>query len=273
MTQPTPDPGPVHVLSDLHLGHVGSRIAHPDQLAPLFAGAARVVFAGDSVELRHAAFLGRARELIEVLAAAVRAAGARPVFLTGNHDPAISTDHALELQDGRILLMHGDAVFPAISPWAVGASAMARRHVQAVRDAARAGHVDLRRRLTIARNLSLDLPENDWVVRQRQRPLLPILRRVARPWKLLTILGCWLRAPRLTADFCALFAPKARLVLVGHTHRAGVRTLRGITVVNLGGYLPGSTPWMARITAHHTALHRVHLENSRFQPKEIKRLS
>lgn len=48
-------------------------------------------------------------------------------YLTGNHDPDISSCHTLELAASRVLITHGDILFDNIVPWGRDATLIGQR--------------------------------------------------------------------------------------------------------------------------------------------------
>jgi hypothetical protein len=107
----------VRVLSDLHLGHKGSRISQVSTLRPLIAGAGKVIFNGDTWQELARPFFQRASEMLEELKSLCHEEGAEAVFLSGNHDPGWPGPGWVELAGGRIIITHGDALLFDGSPW------------------------------------------------------------------------------------------------------------------------------------------------------------
>ena len=253
------------VLGDLHLGHVSTRLASAAALAEVVEPAERIVFNGDSIEERHERRRAEAAAHRSALESLARAAGARALFLTGNHDPEISSRHCLRLAGGRVLVMHGDAVFPAISPWGDSAAEVAAAHREALARRERHGPLALDDRLQLARGISLGMPVPEWTALPRRGTLATILRRIAKPRKVHQIIKCWLEAPGRTAGFIARYAPQTRIVIVGHTHRAGIWRRDGLTIVNLGGFLPGGGCRRAEITSEGVRVRALSERAGRFQ--------
>lgn len=244
------------VLSDLHLGHVCARLDSATQIEQLVDGFEEIVLNGDSVEARCGG--DAVRPHLDGLREVAMRTGADLTFLTGNHDPTVSDRHAVEFDGGRILVMHGDAVFPGISPWGRTAPAIARKHLAAVREAEARGPVGLYQRLEIARAASLETPVYSWMSSSAGKGTLwTILRRVLVPYKAWGIVKCWFEANQLTAGFCRRYAPEARVVIVGHTHRRGLWSRNGLTVVNLGGYLPGGGAYAVVVDRGFVRVHDV----------------
>ncbi len=243
------------ILSDLHLGHTCAKLAGADGLRQLFEGAHEVILNGDSVEQR--CDTDEASRHIKSLQEVATRSGAHLRFLTGNHDPHVSEEHFVEFFEGRLLVMHGDAVFPGISPWGRKAGAIANWHLEAVRKEEASGRLSLKRRLEIARAASLQMPVQHWMSAKQKGSFFTILRRVMVPYKAWGIIKCWWEAARLTESFCATYAPQASVIVVGHTHRRGICRRNGRLLVNLGGYLPGSEAYALSIQPSRVLLHAV----------------
>jgi hypothetical protein len=110
------------VLADLHVGRGdASAVEFPlgegrdltDRLAALVSRfhPEEVVFAGDIVH-EFGRVTGRTRETLDALTAACRERGARPVFVTGNHDAVLSTTWDGPVHDAYrpaadVLVCHG----------------------------------------------------------------------------------------------------------------------------------------------------------------------
>lgn len=249
------------ILSDLHLGHVCAKLESAQGLKSLFERADHVVLNGDSIEERCGGEDSH-RHLNDLYTLA-DSCGVTLRILTGNHDPQISSEHSLDFFDGELLVMHGDAVFPGISPWGKEASRIAHKHLSDVREAEAARSITLQERLEIARNASLHMPVQRWMSGKRRGTLLTLLRRLIVPYKAWGIIKCWWEAASLTERFCSHYAPKAKLVVVGHTHRRGIWQRKNLTIVNLGGYLPGSEAYAVVIDDSRILVHHVQVREGR----------
>jgi hypothetical protein len=73
-----------------------------------------------------------------------------------------------------------------------------------------------------------------------------------RPWwqdnpaGVLAVLRTWWVTPKMAARFAERFCPAAEFVVIGHTHRPGVWTRRGRTVVNTGSFVRMSRAYVVR---------------------------
>jgi predicted phosphodiesterase len=227
------------ILSDLHFH---SRCSLADQLSPfraLFRGFETVVFNGDTVGwdiavdpdacgLAHAQIVRFCEE-----------AGCTAQVLAGNSDFPISIQRHLRLAGGRVLVMHGDAIFPGISPWRPEAACLER-----IRTAQR-------RQLSaeMAAPLSAELAAVVETMRVYAAKLEPEhcstnlwLNRLTLPARMLTLLRVWRGFPRRCAEFLDTFAPTAEIAVIGHFHRSGVWKIGGRTIVNTGSFGRFSRP-------------------------------
>jgi UDP-2,3-diacylglucosamine pyrophosphatase LpxH len=241
---------PVTILSDLHLGHPASYLTDPRRLAPLFEGAATVVFNGDSVEMLWVGNRDRAQEQLERLAEVCLAAGARPVFLNGNHDPVVSSASFLDLCGGAVLVTHGDILFPAVAPWSREANVVGPEHHRLVAELDEQARGDLTERLIASKRATLRLEMHE--PRHpggRLAGVVMALRESWPPWRPLRIVHCWVKTPALADALAREYRPAARYVLVGHTHYAGVWDRGGRIIVNTGSFLPYSGRSGVRLTA------------------------
>ena len=109
---------PVRILSDLHLGHRVARIERVESLRELISGAGTVVFNGDTWQELAGPFRERSRVMLGELRELCADLGVEAVFLPGNHDPGWEGAGWVELEGGKIVVTHGDALMRAGSPLA-----------------------------------------------------------------------------------------------------------------------------------------------------------
>jgi predicted phosphodiesterase len=261
------DLGHVRVLSDLHFGHSACVIDEAHQLAPLLEGADTIVFNGDTLEERAGPFVRRSEEMLVDLREACRAAGAKPVFLTGNHDPGAWDRHYLDLAGGKVFVTHGDAFFELISPWS--------KNIHETR----AGILEIRARYSAGELRELDTlmactkeackhthiyeksGSNGFL--NRVRVLTAEMWPPRRP---AAILHSWATAPGRAFDLLGEHRPDAKAILFGHTHFPGIWKKNGATALNTGGYLGTLNARAIDIPAHGNSLtyHRVQKRGGRF---------
>lgn len=231
--------GPVRILSDLHLGHRVSRIAAARQLRPLLEDAATVILNGDTWQELATGFREEGARLLDGLVGMAAGMGVELVFVPGNHDPGCGVSGYVELHGGRVLVLHGDAVFPETVPWSrvvAGKRGEIERAMAAVPEAA----VDLDARLRVAAEVGriIEVP-----IKVFGRNLL------ARAWDAcwpptrgLRMLWTWRAMVEQTGAFVARYRPAAEVVVFGHFHRAGVWQHGGRLLVNTGSFMPPGGP-------------------------------
>jgi UDP-2,3-diacylglucosamine pyrophosphatase LpxH len=240
---------PVTILSDLHLGHPASYLTDPARLAPLFEGAATVVFNGDTAEMLWLGNRDQAQEQLERLAEVCLAAGARPVFLNGNHDPVVSSASYLDLCGGVVLVTHGDILFPAVAPWSRDAAVVGPEHDRLVSEMDEQAWADLTERLIASKRATLRLEMHE--PRRRRGRFAGVALALGEswpPWRPLRIVHCWVKTPALADALAGQYRPAARYVIVGHTHWAGVWQRGERVIINTGSFLPYSGRSAVRLT-------------------------
>ncbi len=233
-------PEPVRVVSDLHLGHPGSRIAAAAELRPLLEGAGTVLFNGDTREMLAKNYLSKGEALFAELRSLIEELGVEAHFMRGNHDPDISDVHHIDLHGRDVLITHGDVLFPEISPWGVSNRSELRQILaQAERlENEDEGKDDFESRLRRANQVC----RFNAVFDKETKPGLlghfhTVHNVVWPPRKLFSLLKCWFGTHGLAADFCAQYRPEARVMVFGHTHLPGIWELGGRTFINTGGYI------------------------------------
>jgi predicted phosphodiesterase len=224
------------ILSDTHLGRSGA--LSPRALRPLWRGCERVVFNGDTAELQMPRVRAAAERAVDELRAMASADGVRLTLVCGNHDAHISDTQHLTLMDGRVLVMHGHALHPGIAPWTRAAGPMARmtRDGLVKTPAALADCLD--HRLALARRVAFDGFGLDPTT-HTERGIRP-WDVISKPMDALRVLAFWRAVPGLAAGFLERYAPEARVIVMGHSHRQGLWRRGGRTVMNTGSFgFPG----------------------------------
>lgn len=260
----------VRILSDLHYGEETSRVRSLEQLAPLLADPAQIVLNGDSVETRFLAPRGRANPsaVLATFRAFLAAHAGRVHALTGNHDPDLSDRHHADLADGRVLVTHGDTLFPELAPW--GWEAELHRAEQAWRLAAlpEAVRSDWETRLHICKAANLA------VARRAPRHVIcgdhPLLRQRLRALlRFHRILRAWREEPDRAAALVTAFRPHARVVVLGHTHRPGVWRRGALWIVNTGAFMPPFAPRCVDLEADRVLVRRITARGGAFHPGPV----
>lgn len=230
----------IRICSDVHYGDRASRVRTLAQLRPLFAGVDRLVLNGDTLDTRpgpHPEHTAACREEIRAFA---RGGAAATTFLTGNHDPDFSDEHALELAGGRVLVTHGDIAFDDIVPWGRDGKLIRPKILAELAGLTPQQRRDLPLRFAIWRRVAASISQRH----QSERNLWKYAFRYALdtvwpPQRTLNVLRAWRSQRFLMADFARTHWPAAKFLLIGHTHRPGIWQMPGgLTVINTGSFTP-----------------------------------
>ncbi|HWZ95919.1 MAG TPA: metallophosphoesterase [Opitutaceae bacterium] len=260
--------GVLRIFSDVHLGDRGCRVRTLEQLAPLFDGTDALVLNGDSLDTRPGPV-----HLSTAALAAVNAdtAGQRAQFLdffahhapsttllTGNHDPDISAEHALDLAEGKVFVTHGDIFFDDIVPWSRDVSIMRKLLSREFAALTPVERTQLDHRFAAFRRVCACVPQRHHSERNPFLYTFGVLADVAWPTRTLAVLRTWRETPALAAAFLRLHRPQARFLLMGHTHRPGiVQVPGGLTVINTGSFCAPASPCAVDLTPEKLILRRV----------------
>lgn len=229
------DSRPTLFISDVHLGRTGM-VATADELDELVERVSTLVINGDVAELHVAEWTDAAARELDRLRARCGRSDTRLVVLAGNHDPELTPRRHLVLAEGRLLVTHGDAVHESLAPWSDAAGIIRARH----REVLAAIPEDRRDSLEAAFEAAREAAKAECeALGDLGRPTTP-LAALRKPWKIASIGGFWLSHARRMHRFADAHAPSASVVLVGHTHRAGIERIGGRTIINTGCFgVPG----------------------------------
>ncbi len=226
---------PTLVISDVHLGRAGMA-ATADELDELVDAASTLVINGDVAELHIAEWSVAAARELDRLRDRCRRSETRLVMLAGNHDPELTSRRHLLLADERLLVTHGDAVHESLAPWSDAAPIIRARHRDVLASMPEERRTSLDGLFEAAREAAKAECE---ALGDLGKPTTPFAT-LAKPWKLTAIGGFWLSHARRMHRFASSHAPAASVVLVGHTHRAGIERVGGRTIINTGCFgVPG----------------------------------
>ena len=239
MTETSQFKEPIRIISDLHYGHPASIIERPEQLVPLFQDAGTVIFNGDTVELRYlrGRRIGmrnslRVREVCE-------AAGALPVFINGNHDPILSDLSHVDLADGAVLVTHGDLLFHNLSPWSHEAGIIGEAHTRELEDLGEDAFLDFEKRLKASKRAALSIElHRTGMHRDNLTFFRTVLRECWPPWRPFQVIHSWAVTPSRAEALARVFRPRARFILIGHTHFSGCWRRGPRMIINTGSFLP-----------------------------------
>ncbi len=253
------------ILSDLHFGDPGSRVHSLVALCPLFAGADRIVFNGDSLDTRVCPEGRGPTEYRRMFLDFVGGEAPRPCLVTGNHDADISATHHLDLIGGVVLVTHGEILFDSLVPWGQDQPLLADYFQEELDALPPAERESFEPRLAAAKRACARLrlpvgafPRTGW---QRVRHLAG---KFWPPSCGLAMAQAWRRLPSLAAEFARRYRPGARFVVVGHTHLPGVWHRQGLVVINTGAFCPPFVPYAVDISPVQVVVRRVRRQRDRF---------
>jgi predicted phosphodiesterase len=262
---PTPSLQRTLVLSDLHLGRPGgARDARAFEA--LVADFDRVIVNGDVAELHHARFQRDAEVQLEIFRDLCLTRGIRLDLIAGNHDAFVSDVRSLRLADGAVYITHGDAFHPAIAPWSPYAASMRRTYADAMARTP-SGTPEDEARFAAAREASLA----EWRTMGEGAHVSTIANMAVRPHRVLAVLAYWARFPAVAAGWAERFAPHAGTMIVGHSHRAFVKSIGGLRLVNTGSFGFPGTPHAVVLEGDVARVHRLvdHTPHYRLAPHAI----
>lgn len=234
----------MRILSDLHLGHRVSRIDRVESLRPLISGAATVIFNGDTWQELARDLKGDSRRLLEELKEICREEGCMPVFLPGNHDPGWQGKGYVELEGGKIVVTHGDALLFDGSPWK-REILTGRKRIEEIWAQRPQAVADVDERHLLAREIAIALPSvkhsngrKSW-----QRALDAVLP----PQRAIEMLKAWWMQGKNGKSFCDQYFPAAEFLLIGHFHWGGSWHCGGKHILNTGSFLNPGRAYFAEI--------------------------
>ena len=229
----------LRIFSDLHFRDPRGELHDLAHFAPLLGDAERVVFNGDSIDTQIPRMARHSGELLDF----ARRSGREIDWLSGNHDPDFADRAELALADERVWVTHGDVFFEAIAPWSHHAAELRRRLAQLSAGLPADDLARVETRLRLHRVVARALPDPKHLF---EPGLCTRVYRVAHavfpPRRLVSMLHTWATTPRVVAALARAQRPKARVVILGHTHYPGVWRVPGrggepaITVVNTGSF-------------------------------------
>jgi predicted phosphodiesterase len=252
----------------VHFADRSSRVRALGQLRPLLDGASSVVLNGDTLDTRHDKNPARTAEKRREVLAFFASAGTPVIYLTGNHDPDLSPHHAAEFEGGRVLVTHGDVLFDAIVPWAKDAETIRGKVIAALAALPGGGGGRLDSRLAAFRSVAATIPQRH---QSEPDPFRYALRMagdtVWPPQRALKILRAWREAPGRAAALARRHRPRARFIVIGHTHVPGVwRSASGIVVINTGSFCRPFGAMVAEISPGRVRVRRVEARRGDFHP-------
>lgn len=256
----------IRIVSDVHYADHSSRVRSLEQLRPLFEGATSFVFNGDTLDTRPSKLPHHTDKARSEVLAFLASAGMPVTVLTGNHDPDLSPEHAIEFAHGQVLVTHGDVLFDNIVPWSKEAPLIRTKMIAALAALPDGQSGLFEGRMRAFRSVAASIPQKH----QSERDPLKYAIRLAGdtvwpPQRAFTIMKAWRETPGRAAAFAGKHRPKAKFIVIGHTHKPGVwRTASGVVVVNTGSFCKPFGAMTADISGDALRVHRVVTRKGRF---------
>ncbi|HQF38893.1 MAG TPA: metallophosphoesterase [Opitutaceae bacterium] len=256
----------LRILSDLHFRDAATRLRRLKDLEPLLAGVDELWLNGDTCDNQT----GMCAEDVETIRRFFRSRVPVVHFLTGNHDPDISTDHWCATPDGRVCATHGDAFFAGAIPWS-----RQRGVLDARIRAAMSGHPELDDdtldgRLALHRIACTGLPrECDPENPSRLHRLRRLVTEFWPPRQPLAMLHAWRSLPDRIAAVAPRWFPRAQVVVTGHVHFPKVWQRGALTVINTGAFTGPLGAYVVDVAGDRVAVHRLKLRRGRWQPGHL----
>lgn len=259
------------IISDTHLGKPGRVTA--EALRPIWQGVDELVINGDVAELQIPWLRTAAVREIDTLDHLTRRDGVKLTFISGNHDAFLTDTRHLILAGGQILVMHGDALHPAVTPWTRSARIMRKMTKRALAELAPSQQNCLKTRLTIAQHVGHSEFLEDYVLTSHgQGGLSKALRR---PWEVPHVLRYWGQEAGRAERFLERYSPETRILIFGHSHRPGVWRRGDRTLINTGAFTFPGRPWCVRLGGGEVQVHRLVKQGRVYQqhPKPVTTLT
>jgi predicted phosphodiesterase len=262
------------IFSDVHYGDRASRVTALTQLTPLLMGPTAIVCNGDMLDTRtggpNPAHTAACRAEVQAFASKGRVPF---TFLTGNHDPNFSTQHLLEFNDGEVLVVHGDILFEEIVPWGRDGETIRGRILAALADhvATHRRPPTLEERVRIWREIASVVAQRHQSERRAWKYAVNFaVDTVWPPTRIFRILHAWqAEAARATA-LAREHRPRAKYILLGHTHRPRIhRVPGGPVIINTGSFCAPFGGYAVDISSHSLVVRRVDRRNRAFHPGRV----
>lgn len=240
------------IMSDLHLGRQPWR-ATADKMRTAWEGHDHLIINGDVAELYDPRFVAEAERQTLRLQELCEADGISMTLIAGNHDPYVTEQRYLYLAGGKILLTHGDTIDPAIAPWCDTAPLMRQTFHETIESFPVENRERLETRLIATHHAALA----KWEFIKNDLHTVGLRRMLRRPWSFYHVIRYWRRFPREAAKFMEFYAPGATMLITGHTHRQGVWTIGGRTIINTGAFAFPAKPHVVSVEGDRVELYRL----------------
>ncbi|MFT3830021.1 MAG: metallophosphoesterase family protein [Opitutaceae bacterium] len=251
----------LRILSDLHFRDAATRLRRLEDLEPLFKGVDTLWLNGDTCDNQT----GMPAADVEMIRHFFRARVPVVRFLTGNHDPDISSDHWCAAADGRLCATHGDAFFASAVPWSRQRAVLDARIRDAMAAHPELDDATLAGRLMLHRLACTGLPrEHDPEATSHYHRLRRVVTEFWPPRQPLAMLEAWRSLPDKVAAVAPRWFPRAQVVVTGHVHYPKVWRRGALTVVNTGAFTGPLGAFLVDLAGEHVAVRRLKLRHGRW---------
>jgi UDP-2,3-diacylglucosamine pyrophosphatase LpxH len=256
----------LRIFSDLHFGDHASSLTQLAALTPLLDGADQIVLNGDTIDTRPSRDPTATAALRAETLAFFNHQQVPVIMLTGNHDPDLSAQHALELANRRVFVTHGDILFDDVVPWGRDSAMLRARFAAELAALSPEARERLDDRLAAMRRATAAIPQRHQSERHRLKYLLGFLAdTIWPPTRVLRVLRAWRETPSRAVAVVRRHHLPAKFFVMGHTHRAGaIRTRAGLTIVNTGSFCPPGAAAVVDLTPDRLSLRQVERNSSEF---------
>jgi UDP-2,3-diacylglucosamine pyrophosphatase LpxH len=226
-----------------------------------------VILNGDTVETCSSAREEVSLERAAGLLSRMEKMGIETVVMPGNHDPDRDGPTLLELDGGAVVVTHGDICFRYGSPWSPWVP-----KVKGKLDAAEAAAGGFAMARTVEARAAL-AKAYARAFHPRPRKFTGFLGKLETishaawpPSTPLAILDIWKNGPERVAGWMEEFTPRAKLLVMGHTHRAGLWQCRGRWIINTGAFHPFTRPHFVEWETGRVRLVEIERRHGAFHP-------
>ncbi len=263
------------IISDTHFGDTIKTAGPVERFTSLIKETDQLIINGDGFEFEPAKAKPAAMAALDAITTLCLQNSVQFTTLAGNHDPHDAWPRQLKFASGRILLSHGDAFHPGISPWCSVARQLANAYAAAVADLASQGMPDTLDTRLLAAHIA---NKAEW---RREHPPAhapkptTILNLAKSPHRIIRLAHYWSIIPRMASQFAQRYAPESRIVLFGHTHHEGIWRRQGRWVINTGAYRFPGRPLACTLQHNTLKVHRLNLLNNQYvlAPKPLIHLN
>lgn len=259
------------IFSDIHYGDRASQVHSLGQLAPLLDGPTALILNGDTLDTRAGPNPDRTTAMREEVRRFFSEKVAEVTFLSGNHDADFTSTHALDLAGGALFVTHGDILFEDIVPWSQDAPYIRTQLAEEFKTLPQNSPIDLETRLRVFRRVAMGIPQRH----QSERNFLKYAVDFARdtiwpPTRFLRIIRAWHEMPGRAESLLNAHRPRAKFILVGHTHRPGIWPRgEGHVIINTGSFSRPFGSYCVDLAPTRLVVRRVVERRGEFHPGSV----